>query len=1278
MKIKSFAFSALVAGGLAVAGQAASFNGPGITFQNFGPATPYPSTATVSGLPVAGPIASVKVTLNGLTHPRPDDIEILLVSPWGAKFVLLADAGGTTVPVNGINLTFDDTAASFVADAGPMTAGSFKPTCVDNLNNIQTEFPAPAPVNPYQTAVPRGSATFASVFGGAQNPNGAWSLYVVDDVSGADVASIASWTLDITVTASTVATVTTLGSSLNPSRLGTNVTFTATVKKQADLTAVTTGTVSFSEAGSVFAANVALNGSGLATVTTNTLSEGDHVITALYNPPASFLTSSATVTQRVDRATFRTGSFFWNPGPITLLSTVGTADVYPSHLAVSGLSGTISKVSLTVSNLTINRPDDLEFLLVAPNGASFVALSDAGGVASGVSGVTLVLDDAGASALPDATVFSTGTWKPSSYGPASLPAPAPPAPYNQAAPQGSSTFARVFDALDPNGTWSLYALDDVPGDGGTIAGGWGLTFTTSSDAPTTTTLASSANPSLLSAGVTFTATVRKQSDNSLVTVGSATFREGNTVLAGPVVLSAQGQASFSTSSLTEGRHTITADYNGSAGSFNLSSGSALQIVDRPTTVTGNVFCNLGGLSIQNSAATANVYPSRILVSGVGNSLSRVSVSLNNLTIDRPDDLQLLLVSPSGAALVLLSDAGGTLTPVVNANVVLTDTAANLVPDAGPMTAGSYRPTSVNSTAATFPLPAPASFQQAAPAGTATLSNTFGGTDPNGYWSLYVVDDVPGGSTTLGSWCLTIESPPSITCPGDIIVSNAPGQCSSSPILFTLTTNGIPQPGVICRMGGNVVTSPAVFPVGLSKVTCTATNSAGTNACSFNVIVVDAEPPVLGCSSVVVSVDPSVASTPVEFMLNVTENCAIFSLSCDPPLGFAFPAGVTTVRCTAIDTAGLSNSCSFTVRVNRTPVAHDDVFASPTNVALTFYATNLLANDVDPDGDALSLTTIDSVTSAGGMVTLAAARITYTPPLNFAGLDSFAYTIADPFGATSSALVHLIVGASGGLRLAITALGRETGLRVSGPAGVACNVLMATTPTGPWTNLAEVVLGPSGLGSYAEIVPASTATRFYRARIARVVPPGLQMWLRADGNFADSYGPYSGSPLGAIGFQPGTTGQAFDFDGNENILLLGGAPMVPPWTAALWVKRQTSFDASSALFTDSFTALKLEQWPNSLAVGITQFGIADYYFGFGAPENVWTYLVFVGTPFETQLYANGVFTGSIGVPINLPLAQIGRGIGDRLRGQFDEVQVFNRALSPVEVQSLFQNMAPAAP
>jgi hypothetical protein len=89
---------------------------------------------------------------------------------------------------------------------------------------------------------------------------------------------------------------------------------------------------------------------------------------------------------------------------------------------------------------------------------------------------------------------------------------------------------------------------------------------------TTTTLASSQNPSAVGQQVTFTATVAPTSGSGTPT-GTVVFKDGGTDITG---CSAQalsgGQATCATSSLTAGTHTITADYSGDTN-FNTSTGT---------------------------------------------------------------------------------------------------------------------------------------------------------------------------------------------------------------------------------------------------------------------------------------------------------------------------------------------------------------------------------------------------------------------------------------------------------------------------------------------------------------------------------------------------------------------------------------------------------------------------------------------------------------------------------------------------------------------------------
>jgi hypothetical protein len=81
--------------------------------------------------------------------------------------------------------------------------------------------------------------------------------------------------------------------------------------------------------------------------------------------------------------------------------------------------------------------------------------------------------------------------------------------------------------------------------------------------PTDTTLTSSNNPSVVGELVTFTAAVTTQGSPVFTGSGEVTFRNGATVLAAGVVVDEHGEATFSTSALPVGVHTITATFSGS-------------------------------------------------------------------------------------------------------------------------------------------------------------------------------------------------------------------------------------------------------------------------------------------------------------------------------------------------------------------------------------------------------------------------------------------------------------------------------------------------------------------------------------------------------------------------------------------------------------------------------------------------------------------------------------------------------------------------------------------
>jgi subtilisin-like proprotein convertase family protein len=81
-----------------------STGGP-INIPASGNGVPYPSTITTSGLPANARVLSV--TLNGVTHQFPSDIDIMLQSPNGTNVILMSDVGGA-VDITNANYTFQD------------------------------------------------------------------------------------------------------------------------------------------------------------------------------------------------------------------------------------------------------------------------------------------------------------------------------------------------------------------------------------------------------------------------------------------------------------------------------------------------------------------------------------------------------------------------------------------------------------------------------------------------------------------------------------------------------------------------------------------------------------------------------------------------------------------------------------------------------------------------------------------------------------------------------------------------------------------------------------------------------------------------------------------------------------------------------------------------------------------------------------------------------------------------------------------------------------------
>ncbi|HEY7543548.1 MAG TPA: SBBP repeat-containing protein, partial [Blastocatellia bacterium] len=162
-----------------------------------------------------------------------------------------------------------------------------------------------------------------------------------------------------------------------------------------------------------------------------------------------------------------------------------------------------------------------------------------------------------------------------------------------------------------------------------------------------------------------------------------------------------------------------------------------------------------------------------------------------------------------------------------------------------------------------------------------------------------------------------DPPPVITCTSSI-TQPAPSNACSATVSF-------PDPTVTDNCPGATAScsppSGAVFPVGATTVTCTATDSSGgTASCSFTVTVTDTQPPVISCPAGVTAQTGATceAAVPdVTSSVTVSDNCGASSpvtMTQSPAAGAIVGLGAHAITVTATDAAGNSATCTTTLTV----------------------------------------------------------------------------------------------------------------------------------------------------------------------------------------------------------------------------------------------------------------------------------------------------------------------------------------------------------------------------
>jgi hypothetical protein len=178
---------------------------------------------------------------------------------------------------------------------------------------------------------------------------------------------------------------------------------------------------------------------------------------------------------------------------------------------------------------------------------------------------------------------------------------------------------------------------------------------------------------------------------------------------------------------------------------------------------------------------ATHYPSTIAVAGVAGTVTKVTATVIALGSSSPDDIDMALVGPDGAQVMLMSDACGQIPSQFHETTLTFDDAApSFLPDNGPCSSGAvetFKPSNYEN-----PELDDLSKEGGGPPPpyTNALSALAGGS-PDGSWRLFVLDDRGEAvGFTFDAWALTLEiEPPPAPAP-TIQTVVVPGPSTSSP------------------------------------------------------------------------------------------------------------------------------------------------------------------------------------------------------------------------------------------------------------------------------------------------------------------------------------------------------------------------------------------------------------------------------------------------------------------------------------------------------------------
>ncbi|KMO39114.1 Mo-co oxidoreductase dimerization domain protein [Methylobacterium variabile] len=177
--------------------------------------------------------------------------------------------------------------------------------------------------------------------------------------------------------------------------------------------------------------------------------------------------------------------------------------------------------------------------------------------------------------------------------------------------------------------------------------------------------------------------------------------------------------------------------------------------------------------------------------------------------------------------------------------------------------------------------------------------------------------------------------------------------------------------------------------------------------------------------------------------------------------------------------------------NQAPTAVNDTGPAVTrNTAITFSTSTLLANDTDPNGDPLTVTSVTNGTGGSVSLNTTNSTVTFTPTTGFTGAANFTYAISDGRGGASSASVALTVSAPGTGPVSLFSTGTPATTNTNDTSPVELGVKFQSSTAGTVSAI-KFYKGTQDTGTHTGTLWSSTGQKLATATFTNETASGWQ-------------------------------------------------------------------------------------------------------------------------------------------------------------------------------------------